>query len=1329
MKNILKILVLFLFFSNSNLFGQSIFRDAKCLEYHCLSDDEKNGLQEFLNGLKSKGINVNVAIYSDNLSVRGLYELCSTSAPALSSYFTTTGSDNTQTHFLICIGPGYYFYHGNPNNLNINNLQVSFKNNSPHIETFQSNTTVYPLRVLCQTSEIFDVIKSRFSVFKPTSTGSIPIDLTGITLKVNGQPINCKDPMDANSLAFNKFLYPYDDKLNDGLIQTIYKDGSIKRDRLELKSQFCTDLVYVTPIPTAANLNAKAKEALALAVSKTGLLVSLDVNYVGQISDSKIYKTPEITPSPNTDATNAKDRCYPAMYSSYLGSKELAKINEEIVGNNNPVSVLHDANNSLKRSMRGYIDSDADGKVDSEGGTDFNAGAKYTKSNLPQWQGLSAAEAGKNFTQKGGYNGAGLTLNELKAILDGIALNESTNAKFKFELITSTNNQAKIPNALTLANEAKTRYNSTNWTINGTTYAGRIWIHEEVVKTGSKATYRIDVKFNLGFPDFPTEIKNQPQGDFTDFENLTAETVGNLFDAQKKGLNVTSTTKSNLSSVLQEVLTPLRQTLTCLTGDHNSTLFFGFFREEQDFKTLTGRAVSDYGWFDLATQFLNLGLSTVAGNIPEEAYMPTCYLVNIGKTPTIFDLGGVTAGSISGVMGLAKNVAIGTAFVSAGPAGIAAGGGMAVVNAISSGKTDPIRDLFVPFIGPIETFVGQMQYLATNPVDVVGCQTLVEEYKCEKLSYETVKATFNFIGEMYLDIAGGKLIGKLSVKLNNKVSTFSTAFAQSTIVSPKLIANVKKAADFANTSSTAIKAAANAKFQQYKVSLKNAAVTTLFAFSVHLFEKVDLGTPEFKARVEQTMGPSGSFTSLKAHADVHTAELKTASSGSGSGVKPPAGTETAIAGDAMDAYNNNAVGKILEMDPIKQKAALEDIVKAAEKGEKELAKHIIDTYGKDKDDPNSECSYCNKTVKNSGGTQLEYLLCKDLEKLKIRATAELPSKLCALPTIQLQPIVTELLSTNSTVILEFYKDINSATCTSDYLCGNIPLIDVDIIKAWKIVYDAKPTAKFKQDFTVLTAVKLIQNSSSKLVAFTNNGGTIATFIQKYDQSRCKICGNQGLPFLPELNDILLNTAEVYETHNAKPGFMGWYNREVFASNMSYEIEPGGEIKNIPSIGRDGAQHMIKYMAERPFADNTDAIDQNFGATATYPNRQFDIKVADQIRFVEFKSYKTSTSLNSTASAEQLMSYLSQIDNMAELRYVFNDKKTNIAEAKTKMQELLNGGKKDEIFNVIWNNVLGLRVNVFPTRPNTLQGRTDALQDFNNMLSSFDNKIYIIVDIN
>ncbi|NBB32012.1 hypothetical protein, partial [Cellulophaga sp. BC115SP] len=371
----------------------------------------------------------------------------------------------------------------------------------------------------------------------------------------------------------------------------------------------------------------------------------------------------------------------------------------------------------------------------------------------------------------------------------------------------------------------------------------------------------------------------------------------------------------------------------------------------------------------------------------------------------------------------------------------------------------------------------------------------------------------------------------------------------------------------------------------------------------------------------------------------------------------------------------------------------------------------------------SKCVYCGKTVLKpaSGEDNTEYTLCQDLNTLQARGGTNGNAgvtKLCStFPTVaSLRPIVTRLLSFTSGEIQAFFGDIAPSTCGGNaYLCGNINSLTVGLIDAWKVVYDAKPTSKFKQDYEILQAVRTIQNNPNKLAAFTNNGGTIVSFIQKYDQSRCKICGNQGLASLPELEDILLNTAEVYEKHHNETGFMGWYNREVFASNISYEVEPEGEVRNIPSIGRDGAQHMIKYMVERSFADNTDAIDQNFPPTAPYPNRQYDIRVNDQIRFVEFKSYKTTTSLNTTASAEQLMSYLSQIGSMAELRYVFNDRKTNLSEAKTKMQGLFQGSKKDEIFETIWNNAFGLRVDVFPTRPNTAQGKADALQDFNNMV--------------
>lgn len=100
------------------------------------------------------------------------------------------------------------------------------------------------------------------------------------------------------------------------------------------------------------------------------------------------------------------------------------------------------------------------------------------------------------------------------------------------------------------------------------------------------------------------------------------------------------------------------------------------------------------------------------------------------------------------------------------------------------------------------------------------------------------------------------------------------------------------------------------------------------------------------------------------------------------------------------------------------------------------------------------------------------------------------------------------------------------------------------------------------------------------------------------------------------------------------------------------------------------------------------------------------------------------------AAEQLMSYLSQIGSMEELRYVFNDRKTNIFEARTKMQSLLQGSKKDAIFEVIWNNI-PLKNSLwnpddYPTGGIT---KNEALITFMDWLQNLNDKIYIIVDVN
>ena len=79
-------------------------------------------------------------------------------------------------------------------------------------------------------------------------------------------------------------------------------------------------------------------------------------------------------------------------------------------------------------------------------------------------------------------------------------------------------------------------------------------------------------------------------------------------------------------------------------------------------------------------------------------------------------------------------------------------------------------------------------------------------------------------------------------------------------------------------------------------------------------------------------------------------------------------------------------------------------------------------------------------------------------------------------------------------------------------------------------------------------------------------------------------------------------------------------------------------------------------------------------------------------------------------------------------YVFNRKKINDTQAKQKMQNVFQGAKADDIFDIFWNKA-AFKSTFFPTRPNTPQGKIDARDDFNTLVNNLDNKIFGFVITN
>jgi len=136
------------------------------------------------------------------------------------------------------------------------------------------------------------------------------------------------------------------------------------------------------------------------------------------------------------------------------------------------------------------------------------------------------------------------------------------------------------------------------------------------------------------------------------------------------------------------------------------------------------------------------------------------------------------------------------------------------------------------------------------------------------------------------------------------------------------------------------------------------------------------------------------------------------------------------------------------------------------------------------------------------------------------------------------------------------------------------------------------------------------------------------------------------------------------------------------------------------------------------------IDRKFShisAQAVNSGKEFDIYLGNNtvnpIWFVECKSYSETTPID----ADQFVAYLSLIDNFSRLRYVFNDRKRNITEARSKMKAVLQGSQANQIFDQIYPRMagsLGLGSN-----------RVVARREYNQMVENFDNKLYIFIDVN
>ena len=383
---------------------------------------------------------------------------------------------------------------------------------------------------------------------------------------------------------------------------------------------------------------------------------------------------------------------------------------------------------------------------------------------------------------------------------------------------------------------------------------------------------------------------------------------------------------------------------------------------------------------------------------------------------------------------------------------------------------------------------------------------------------------------------------------------------------------------------------------------------------------------------------------------------------------------------------------------------------------------------------NLPCTYCGKTVNYTSPPSQEYLMCKTLKDLIAKDGvngAVAVQKLCtAFPTVaQLKPIADKINGMQAFEIQAFFGDITATTCSGvAYLCGNVSNLTVELIEAWKTIATNanNVNTSYLNDFQLLKKVREIKADATKQSYFVSNttSNFDAFLVNALKETPCNTCpkpadGTWASRF-PNLDKMLSNMLEVVPKHTNTNDFRSsFYNGEVLAGDP------------ISIAKRDGGQHMLNYMADRPFTDNAIWIDRKFSyisAQATNSGKEFDLYMGKDkttpIWFVECKSYQESTNID----VEQFLAYISLIDDFSRLRYVFNDRKLDITAAKNKMKVVLQGSRANDIFDEIWKNI-DLRTSLFGNVDPLDNGdKNDSKTLFSQLVQNLDNKVFVFVDV-
>lgn len=290
------------------------------------------------------------------------------------------------------------------------------------------------------------------------------------------------------------------------------------------------------------------------------------------------------------------------------------------------------------------------------------------------------------------------------------------------------------------------------------------------------------------------------------------------------------------------------------------------------------------------------------------------------------------------------------------------------------------------------------------------------------------------------------------------------------------------------------------------------------------------------------------------------------------------------------------------------------------------------------------------------------------------------NKLCqqlgSLPSkIPVNDVLDELLLMNPIDCRLFLTDINATAPPPGHVSTYVSGLNKGKVQAWKIIHEAKSAVSPNYRVDNVALVELSQAMSTP--SFTQNiGGVqgISTILKANKYLPCSTCQNSN-KFLQKTDQYILDLKYFSNNYN---------NADIWT-----------DIKQLNAIKKVyGAAFQLRVLRTQPslFIGGTVSFDlslfddldaDNPGDDDPDPNEfrskcRFDIKVVKPTgnSFFEFKSWSNnfantflSTPGKRTAFARQLQSYLSNVNNLSQLKYIFDGERISEEKAKELLQKV------------------------------------------------------------